>query len=54
MLYILLYRVLGYRKEVVHTNLIISFPEKSAEDIQEITKKYYRNLSDSIDDTIKI
>jgi KDO2-lipid IV(A) lauroyltransferase len=54
MLYILLYRVLGYRKEVVHTNLIISFPEKSAEDIQEITKKYYRNLCDSIVETIKL
>lgn len=54
MLYILLYRVLGYRKEVVHKNLIISFPEKSAEDIQEITKKYYRNLCDSIVETIKL
>lgn len=54
MLYILLYRVLGYRKEVVHNNLIISFPEKSAEDIQEITKKYYRNLCDSIVETIKL
>ncbi len=54
MLYILLYRVLGYRKEVVHNNLIISFPEKTAEDIQEITKKYYRNLCDSIVETIKL
>jgi KDO2-lipid IV(A) lauroyltransferase len=54
MLYILLYRVLGYRKEVIDNNLIISFPEKSAEEIQEITKKYYRNLCDSIVETIKL
>lgn len=46
-------KLLHYRKTVISTNLIHSFPEKSEEEIQEITKKFYRNLSDLVLETIK-
>ncbi len=53
-IYFVLFRMIGYRKEVVHSNLSISFPEKSTHEIEVITKKYYSNLCDSIVETIKM
>jgi KDO2-lipid IV(A) lauroyltransferase len=53
-LYLVLFHLLGYRKKVVQTNLTNSFPEKSASEIESITIKYYRNLCDSIVETIKL
>ena len=35
-LYFVVYRLLGYRKEVVERNLTLSFPEKSKEEINQI------------------
>jgi KDO2-lipid IV(A) lauroyltransferase len=45
--YLLAYRVIGYRKEIVRSNLQNSFPQKSEEEIIEIEKKFYRQLGDS-------
>ena len=42
--YLLLYHVTGYRKEVVRQNLSRAFPEKSAGEITELAKKFYRQL----------
>jgi KDO2-lipid IV(A) lauroyltransferase len=42
--YLLLYHVTGYRKEVVLQNLSRAFPEKSAGEITELAKKFYRQL----------
>jgi KDO2-lipid IV(A) lauroyltransferase len=53
-LYFILYRCVGYRKEVVLENLRIAFPEKNLEERLAITKKYYHNLCDSIVETIKM
>ncbi|GBL35663.1 lipid A biosynthesis palmitoleoyltransferase [Filimonas sp.] len=53
-IYLMLYKIFGYRKKVVHENLTRSFPEKSAQEIQSITDKYYKNLCDSIVETIKL
>ncbi|MCZ8286573.1 MAG: lipid A biosynthesis acyltransferase, partial [Bacteroidia bacterium] len=39
--YFLLYRVLGYRKNVVFENLKNSFPEKSHQELKEIERKFY-------------
>ncbi len=52
-LYLLLYRVLGYRKDVVLTNLRNSFPDKTEEEIQSIAKKYYKYLCDLFLETFK-
>ena len=51
--YVLLYYVVRYRRKVVHENLTLSFPEKSAEEIRQITKKFYHHLSDLGLETIK-
>ena len=51
--YVLLYYVIRYRRKVVHENLTRSFPEKSAEEIRQITKRYYHHLSDLGIETIK-
>lgn len=45
---------MGYRKEVTWNNLKISFPEKSDDELKSIMNSYYRNLCDSVVETIKL
>ena len=52
-LYVLLYYIIGYRKKVVKDNLNLVFPDKSEEDINAITKKFYHHLCDMIVEAIK-
>lgn len=52
-LYILVYRVFGYRKKTVKDNLRLVFPEKSMEEINQITKKFYHHLCDMFLEMIK-
>lgn len=52
-LYLLLYRVLGYRKGVVLTNLRNSFPEKSEAEIKAIASRFYRWFCDLTLETLK-
>lgn len=52
-LYVLVYHIVGYRKKVVTENLQCSFPEKSAQEIVQIRRKFYRNFSDYLVETIK-
>jgi len=51
--FMLLY-VLGYRKKVVTQNLKNAFPDLNNNEILKIRKKYYRNLSDFMLETIKL
>jgi len=51
--YVILYKVLGYRKQVVMTNLRNSFPEKSEMEILTIAKEYYKYLCDLFLETFK-
>lgn len=44
--YILLYKVIGYRKAVVTSNLKLAFPDKSTNEILCIRKKFYHHLCD--------
>ena len=53
-LYLILSKMIKYRKDIIQENLSISFPEKTANELQEITKKYYCHLCDSIVETIKM
>ncbi|RBL93689.1 lysophospholipid acyltransferase family protein [Chitinophaga flava] len=53
-LYVLVYHVFGYRKKVVLENMKQAFPEKSPEEIRRLAKKYYRNLTDMMVETIKL
>jgi Kdo2-lipid IVA lauroyltransferase/acyltransferase len=53
-IYLLVYYVIGYRKEVVMKNLELAFPEKSNEERVKIAKAFYHNLLDSFIETIKL
>jgi KDO2-lipid IV(A) lauroyltransferase len=45
--------VFKYRKKVILENLRKSFPEKSVQELEAITKGFYKNLSDIVVETIK-
>ena len=51
--YLIMYRVIGYRKEVVFTNLKNSFPDKSEQELKGIMSDFYRHLCDIIIESIK-
>lgn len=52
-LYLIGYKLLGYRVDVVQTNLENAFPNKSDEEIREIRDRFYRYFCDLILETIK-
>lgn len=52
-LYVVIYFIVGYRKKVVYSNLRNSFPEKTEEEINVITKKFYHFFCDWIMEMIK-
>lgn len=54
LLFWLLYKVVGYRKRVVRTNLSESFPEKSEEELRGIERGFYRFFCDYIVETMKM
>lgn len=53
-IYLLVYYVVRYRRKVVRTNLVNSFPEKSLEEIVRIEKQYYLHFSDLFFETVKL
>lgn len=53
-LYFVLYYLVGYRKQVVQTNLMNAFPEKTPEERKIIEKKYYHYLANLLVETIKM
>ncbi|HIL66520.1 MAG TPA: lipid A biosynthesis acyltransferase [Flavobacteriales bacterium] len=52
-LYLAIYKVIGYRKEVVLTNLKNSFPDKSAQELKEIMSNFYRHFCDIVVESVK-
>ncbi|GAB3013248.1 lipid A biosynthesis acyltransferase [uncultured Cyclobacterium sp.] len=52
--YLLAYYVIGYRKKVVLNNIKNGFPEKSDAEVKAIARKFYRNFTDSMAETIKL
>ncbi len=49
----LVYRIIGYRKKVVRSNLELAFPDKSKSEIIEIEKKFYSHMCDLFLEMIK-
>ncbi|MEQ9439515.1 MAG: lysophospholipid acyltransferase family protein [Cyclobacteriaceae bacterium] len=47
------HRVARYRRTTVYDNLRQSFPDKSATELQQIAKGFYRNLADVTIETLK-
>ncbi len=54
LLFQLLFNVLKYRIPVTMHNLQCSFPEKTETERRQIARKYYKNLCDSIVETVKL
>lgn len=54
LLYLLLYYFPSYRRSIVATNLKNSFPEKTADELTEIEKKFYKHLADMFIETLKM
>lgn len=52
-LFFLLYRVIGYRRRVVQTNLKNSFPDKSQSELKKIEKDFFHYLSKLFIESIK-
>ncbi len=53
-IYVLLYRVAGYRKQVVLSNLRHAFPEKDDQEIRRIMRLFYHNFCDQWMETLKL
>ncbi len=49
----MLYRVVGYRKAVVRSNLKKAFPQKTAKELKRIEKASYKNLADIFVEGVK-
>lgn len=52
--YLLAYYIIGYRKKIVLSNIRYAFPEKSDAEVKTIARKFYRNFTDSMAETIKL
>jgi KDO2-lipid IV(A) lauroyltransferase len=52
--YLILYRLIGYRVKVVRNNLTTSFPEKSEAEIRKIERKFYHRLCDYFVEAVKM
>jgi len=53
-LYVILYKVIGYRKKVVLKNISNSFPERSREEHVQIMSAFYRHFCDLVVESIKV
>lgn len=51
--YVLLYYVIGYRKQIVLTNLRNAFPEKTEQELKKLQKAFYHYLCDLFLETFK-
>src|SRR5688572_29187508 len=52
-LFLVLYRLMGYRKKIVLSNLKNSFPEKSPREINTIAALFYSHFCDVIVESLK-
>ena len=52
-IYVLIYRIIGYRKKTVRLNLALTLPHLSFEERKKIEKKFYHHFCDSFLEMIK-
>lgn len=53
-LFVVIYYIVHYRRQVVQQNLANAFPEKSVKEREDIERKYYRYLADLMVETVKM
>lgn len=51
--FFVIYRVVGYRKSVVHSNIRRCFPEKSEAQLEQLSKAFYRHFCDLVLESLK-
>lgn len=54
LLYLLVYKMVGYRKKTVRMNLRNSFPEKDKEELKAIERKFYHYICDYMLESLKM
>ena len=52
LLFVIIYYIANYRREVVNENLLNSFPEKPKKERDQIAKKFYHHLCDCMIETL--
>lgn len=52
--FLVIYHLMGYRKDVVRSNLSHAFPEKDAKEIEQIMRRFYRSFCDQWIETVKL
>jgi KDO2-lipid IV(A) lauroyltransferase len=52
--YMVIFHALGYRKEVVRSNLSHAFPSKSTAEIEAVMRRFYRSFCDQWIETVKL
>ena len=52
-LFVILYRLVGYRRKVVFSNLQRSFPDKNKEELKIIMINFYRHFCDILIESVK-
>lgn len=53
-IYVMLYYIAGYRKQLVIDNLTHAFPEKNGTELNAICKQFYKNFCDQWIETLKL
>ena len=53
LVYVIIYYLITYRKNIVVNNLQNAFPKKSKQEIEKITKSFYKHFSDLVLEIIK-
>ena len=53
-LYIIIYKIAGYRVKVVRQNLRNSFPEKTEKELRSVERRFYHSLCDYFVETVKM
>lgn len=53
-IYLILYKVIGYRIKVVRENIEASFPEKTMHELRQIERRFYHRLCDYFVETVKM
>lgn len=53
-IFFFIYHLTSYRRKITETNLRNSFPEKSPQEIKQISKKFYGHISDQIIGAFKL
>jgi KDO2-lipid IV(A) lauroyltransferase len=53
-LYLLMYRVVGYRLKVTRRNMRASFPEKTTRELRRMERDFYHHFADYFVETIKL